>query len=245
MFFWFIILFFFLMIRRPPCSPLFPYTTLFRSRLRATSLHQAPTSLHQAPRSMSCSWSRPRSLTTFQRPTAAARTPARTLVSRSSRSMVIGSPSDGLVAQVDGAAGLQLEAGQLAGGGPLHLEAQALVGGGEVLGERLGQLGPGGVAGVRRQLDPQGDAVEQVVAAGQPELELLDHWVLPHDRLDRPRVDVGAADELHVVHPRAVEAIVAEYPVVEEFQLRLPRGDDLLDRITLRIELPGSTTSSM
>src|SRR5437870_8438780 len=30
--------FFFLMIRRPPRSTLFPYTTLFRSPLRATSL---------------------------------------------------------------------------------------------------------------------------------------------------------------------------------------------------------------
>src|SRR3712207_8596919 len=28
------VVFFFLMIRRPPRSPLFPYTTLFRSRLR-------------------------------------------------------------------------------------------------------------------------------------------------------------------------------------------------------------------
>src|SRR5215208_8132664 len=29
--FWFLLLFFFLMIRRPPRSTLFPYTTLFRS----------------------------------------------------------------------------------------------------------------------------------------------------------------------------------------------------------------------
>src|SRR5205823_9522529 len=69
-----------------------------------------------------------------------------------------GSPSDGLVAQVDGAAGLQLEAGQLAGGGPLQLEAQALVGVGEVLGEPPGELGPAGVVGLRWQLDPEGDA---------------------------------------------------------------------------------------
>src|SRR5437660_12821298 len=32
------LLFFFLMIRRPPRSTLFPYTTLFRSRLRAWRL---------------------------------------------------------------------------------------------------------------------------------------------------------------------------------------------------------------
>src|SRR6266478_9239705 len=33
-------LFFFLMIRRPPRSTLFPYTTLFRSRLRLAVAHQ-------------------------------------------------------------------------------------------------------------------------------------------------------------------------------------------------------------
>src|SRR2546429_6141858 len=32
------LLFFFLMIRRPPRSTLFPYTTLFRSRRRSTSI---------------------------------------------------------------------------------------------------------------------------------------------------------------------------------------------------------------
>jgi phenylacetate-CoA ligase len=54
---------------------------------------------------------------------------------------------------------------------------------------------------------------------------------------------LGRVDDMKLVrgtnvYPRAVEAIVREYPVVEEFQLRLTRGDDLLDRITLRIELP-------
>src|SRR6476620_12056366 len=43
---WFIFLylflfFFFLMIRRPPRSTLFPYTTLFRSRGRRSALHPA------------------------------------------------------------------------------------------------------------------------------------------------------------------------------------------------------------
>src|SRR5256885_5308732 len=34
-----ILFFFFLMIRRPPRSTLFPYTTLFRSRIRVDELH--------------------------------------------------------------------------------------------------------------------------------------------------------------------------------------------------------------
>src|SRR3712207_9294852 len=34
------LLFFFLMIRRPPRSTLFPYTTLFRSKLRASRIMQ-------------------------------------------------------------------------------------------------------------------------------------------------------------------------------------------------------------
>src|SRR3989338_6347572 len=43
---------FFLMIRRPPRSTLFPYTTLFRSRSRAappTTLRSAPTRLPASP----------------------------------------------------------------------------------------------------------------------------------------------------------------------------------------------------
>jgi phenylacetate-CoA ligase len=53
---------------------------------------------------------------------------------------------------------------------------------------------------------------------------------------------LGRVDDMKLVrgtnvYPRAVEAIVREYPVVEEFQLRLTRGDDLLDRIALRVEL--------
>src|SRR5689334_25306982 len=36
-----VIFFFFLMIRRPPRSTLFPYTTLFRSRLRSASRQTA------------------------------------------------------------------------------------------------------------------------------------------------------------------------------------------------------------
>src|SRR6266480_6753861 len=41
--------FFFLMIRRPPRSTLFPYTTLFRSR-RSVRLHQRQTALRLACR---------------------------------------------------------------------------------------------------------------------------------------------------------------------------------------------------
>src|SRR2546422_9523781 len=43
-----LVLFFFLMIRRPPRSTLFPYTTLFRSRLRRR--HPAPECLHHGHR---------------------------------------------------------------------------------------------------------------------------------------------------------------------------------------------------
>src|SRR5919201_3563674 len=54
---------------------------------------------------------------------------------------------------------------------------------------------------------------------------------------------LGRVDDMKLVrgtnvYPRAVEAIVRDYPLVEEFQLRLTRGEDLLDRITLRVELP-------
>src|SRR5437588_10620622 len=35
-----LLFFFFLMIRRPPRSTLFPYTTLFRSRARGPTLHR-------------------------------------------------------------------------------------------------------------------------------------------------------------------------------------------------------------
>src|SRR2546429_9666948 len=42
--------FFFLMIRRPPRSTLFPYTTLFRSSLRVTTLRETPTALLAEPK---------------------------------------------------------------------------------------------------------------------------------------------------------------------------------------------------
>src|SRR5258706_14682083 len=38
----FLVFFFFLMIRRPPRSTLFPYTTLFRSRLRMPTARTRP-----------------------------------------------------------------------------------------------------------------------------------------------------------------------------------------------------------
>ena len=39
------------------------------------------------------------------------------------------------------------------------------------------------------------------------------------------------------VYPRAVEAIVREYPEVDEFQIRLCREDGIRDEITVRVEL--------
>src|SRR2546430_9171882 len=47
-------LFFFLMIRRPPRSTLFPYTTLFRSEVVARRENRLETSLRKAARSSSC-----------------------------------------------------------------------------------------------------------------------------------------------------------------------------------------------
>src|SRR5256885_3931695 len=62
-----VLLFFFLMIRRPPRSTLFPYTTLFRSRgPRATSCHR-----HRTPESNRLAESvrgRPRSRSPSVRP---------------------------------------------------------------------------------------------------------------------------------------------------------------------------------
>src|SRR3712207_6963198 len=45
------LVFFFLMIRRPPRSTLFPYTTLFRSRRRAPAVHHGERSGDDAPAS--------------------------------------------------------------------------------------------------------------------------------------------------------------------------------------------------
>jgi phenylacetate-CoA ligase len=42
------------------------------------------------------------------------------------------------------------------------------------------------------------------------------------------------------VYPRAVEAIVREYPAIDEFQIYISRRDDLQDEITIKVELkPG------
>src|SRR5258705_13012141 len=41
--------FFFLMIRRPPRSTLFPYTTLFRSHDTSVVMHEASAVMHGAP----------------------------------------------------------------------------------------------------------------------------------------------------------------------------------------------------
>ena len=42
------------------------------------------------------------------------------------------------------------------------------------------------------------------------------------------------------VYPRAVEAIVREYPAIDEFQIYISRRDDMQDEITIKVELkPG------
>src|SRR5260370_30054303 len=47
-------LFFFLMIRRPPRSTLFPYTTLFRSSVRNTAVRLSPPTFVAVPNPLSC-----------------------------------------------------------------------------------------------------------------------------------------------------------------------------------------------
>ena len=42
------------------------------------------------------------------------------------------------------------------------------------------------------------------------------------------------------VYPRAVEAIVREFPEVEEFQIVLTREDGIRDEITLQVEIDPS-----
>src|SRR5260370_35516691 len=77
------IAFFFLMIRRPPRSTLFPYTTLFRSQAAANSRHRGSPA-EKAPRSLSeirlSNGSIPgrSDLNTGRRATARNRTPIRT-----------------------------------------------------------------------------------------------------------------------------------------------------------------------
>ena len=42
------------------------------------------------------------------------------------------------------------------------------------------------------------------------------------------------------VYPRAVEAIVREYPAIDEFQIYIWRKDDIRDEITIKVEIkPG------
>jgi phenylacetate-CoA ligase len=54
---------------------------------------------------------------------------------------------------------------------------------------------------------------------------------------------LGRVDDMKLVrgtnvYPRAVEGVVREFPMVEEFQLVLTRDAAMLDRIALRVELP-------
>src|SRR5437899_8267586 len=48
-FVFFHLFFFFLMLRRPPRSTLFPYTTLFRSQCRSTRMRRVPSPLATRP----------------------------------------------------------------------------------------------------------------------------------------------------------------------------------------------------
>src|SRR2546422_11254880 len=52
------VLFFFLMIRRPPRSTLFPYTTLFRSKWNAVRQRRSPAENAWSVRAPSSSWMR-------------------------------------------------------------------------------------------------------------------------------------------------------------------------------------------
>jgi phenylacetate-CoA ligase len=54
---------------------------------------------------------------------------------------------------------------------------------------------------------------------------------------------LGRVDDMKLVrgtnvYPRAVEGVVREFPMIEEFQLVISRDEHLLDRIVLRAELP-------
>src|SRR5260370_12957521 len=94
--------------------------------------------------------------------------------------------------------GFQLEARQCAGRLEHEVEAQAFVRSGERGRELALDLGPGGhPTGLELHLD--GDLVAYVVRAPEIDLELVDSVVLAHDRLDRAGIDVGTADQLHVV----------------------------------------------
>src|SRR5215212_7571527 len=99
--------------------------------------------------------------------------------------------------------GLQLEARQRPGCRAAHAEAQALVRLGQLAPELLEHLVP--AAG---ELHLHLDLVADPVGRVEPHLELLDVGDAANDRLDRAGVDVGAADDLHVVHAPADAAVV-------------------------------------
>ena len=72
---------------------------------------------------------------------------------------------------------------------------------------------------------------------------------VPHDRCSCGRTGdiyeggiLGRVDDMKLVrgtnvYPRAVEAIVREYPEIEEFQILITREDNVRDEITVQIEL--------
>src|SRR6476469_3338102 len=99
--------------------------------------------------------------------------------------------------------GLQLEARQRPRRRAAHAEAQPLV--------RLRELAPQLVehlVAASGELDLDLDLVADPVRRVEPDLELLDVRDTAHDRRDRSRVDVRAADDLHVVHAPADAALV-------------------------------------
>ena len=109
------------------------------------------------------------------------------------------------VALVDQALGLQLEARQRLALGEPDVDAQPLV----RLGELALELGEERIALSRRgALDEHLDLVALVAHGVEVDLELVDAVAPPDDLLDRARVDVRPADDLHVVDAPADAAVV-------------------------------------
>src|SRR6476646_1930011 len=107
------------------------------------------------------------------------------------------------------ALGLELEARQAPGLGGAHPEAQALVRLGELAADLLQEVPVGGRLRALGELDEHLDLVADAVDRVEADLELLEGAdVAAHDLLDRARVDVGAAHDLHVVDAAADAAVV-------------------------------------
>src|SRR5262249_12122908 len=91
----------------------------------------------------------------------------------------------------------------------LEIEAQPFVRAGQIPAQPLAELGPSDLA-VRLELEAHSNLVANIVlVAPNVDLELVDRVVLADYRFHRARVDVGAADELHVV-PTAADTTVID-----------------------------------